>query len=212
MSKFSFDTVKDFDHHISGSIYGYSVLHSLIINISSFFIKSGVTPIDLGCTSGKLLKAVHEAYNCPVIGYDITPAQFIDGLDLRVQDITDPDFVIPETNLIYSVFTLQFIDYAKRIEVLRKVYRSLYKNGAFIFCEKEICANGIIQEVFTFSNYQYKRNVFTPEEILAKEYDLRAMMNSLESKDNIDLLKEAGFTTIEPFFKYLNFKGYLCKK
>lgn len=212
MSKFSFDTVNDFDNHISGSIFGYNVLHSLIINISSFFIKSGVTPVDLGCTSGKLLKAVRDTYACPVIGYDITPAQFIEGLDLRVQDITAPNFEIPETNLIYSVFTLQFIEYSKRLDVMRKVYKALYKNGAFIFCEKEICGNGIIQEVFTFSNYQYKKAVFSSDEILAKEYDLRSIMNSLESKDNIALLKKAGFTTVEPFFQSLNFKGYLCKK
>jgi tRNA (cmo5U34)-methyltransferase len=212
VSKFSFDTVTDFDNHISGSIFGYSVLHSLIINISSFFIKNGTTPVDLGCTSGKLLKAVRDVYGCDVIGYDITPAQFIEGLDLRVQDITSSDFIIPDTNIIYSVFTLQFIDYSKRLDVIKKAYKALYKNGAFIFCEKEICANGIIQEVFTFSNYQYKKSVFTSDEILAKEYDLRSIMNTLESKDNIELLKKAGFSTIEPFFQSLNFKGYLCKK
>jgi hypothetical protein len=37
-------------------------------------------------------------------------------------------------------------------------------------------------------------------------------MNPLESEDNIKLLKESGFKTIEPFFQSLNFKGYLCKK
>lgn len=212
MSKFSFDTVKDFDNHISSSIYGYNVLHSLIINISSFFIKKGVTPVDLGCTSGKLLKSIKETYDCNVIGYDITPAQFIEGIDLRVQDITDPAFEIPETNIIYSVFTLQFIEYSKRLDVLKKVYRSLYKNGCFIFCEKEICSNGIVQEVFTFSNYQYKQTVFSPGEILSKEYDLRSIMNPLETKDNLELLRKAGFTIVEPFFQSLNFKGYLCKK
>jgi tRNA (cmo5U34)-methyltransferase len=212
VSKFSFDTVSDFDNHISGSIFGYSVLHSLIINISSFFLKNGTIAVDLGCTSGKLLKAVRDAYGCPVIGYDITPAQFIEGLDLRVQDITHPDFEIPDTNLIYSVFTLQFIDYAKRIDVLKKIHKSLYKNGCFIFCEKEICSSGTIQEVFTFSNYQYKQAAFTSDEILSKEYDLRRIMNSIESKDNIELLRESGFTIIEPFFQSLNFKGYLCKK
>lgn len=107
---------------------------------------------------------------------------------------------------------MQFIDYSKRLDVIKKVYKALHKNGAFILCEKEICANGIIQEVFTFSNYQYKKSVFTSDEILAKEYDLRSIMNTVESKDNIELLKKAGFSTIEPFFQSLNFKGYLCKK
>lgn len=212
MSNFSFETINDFDKHISSSIMGYDILHSLIVNISSFFIKNNTVPIDLGCTSGKLLSIIEKTYGCKTIGFDITDKQFIKNLDLRKKDITEQDFIIPETNLIYSIFTLQFIDYKKRIDILKKVYNSLYKNGAFIFCEKEICSNGIIQEVFTFSNYQNKRSVFTSDEILNKEVDLRKIMNSLESNENIYLLKKAGFKTIEPFFQSLNFKGYLCKK
>ena len=212
MSNFNFDTVKDFDNHISNSITGYDILHSLIINISSFFIKENTIPIDLGCTSGKLINTIETQYNCKCIGYDITDAQFIKGLDLRKKDISNYDFKIPETNLIFSIFTNKFIDYSKRIDILKKVYNSLYKNGAFIFCEKEICNNGIIQEVFTFSNYQNKRKNFSSDEILNKEVDLRKLMNSLESSENIELLKKAGLKTIEPFFQSLNFKGYLCKK
>lgn len=211
-NKFDFSTIKDFDNHISKSIQGYDVLHNLIINISSFFLKKGTIPIDLGCTSGLLIQALENKYDCKCIGYDITDNNFIKGLDLRVQDMTESNFVIPETNLIFSVFTLQFIDYKYRLDILNKVYKSLYKNGAFIYCEKEICSNGIIQEVFTFSNYSNKLNSFTAEEILKKENDLRNIMNPLESKDNIELLKKAGFKTIEPFFQSLNFKGYICKK
>jgi len=212
INKFDFSTIKDFDNHISNSIQGYDILHSLILNISSFFLKKGVVPVDLGCTSGLLIQALEKKYNCKCIGYDITDNNFIEGLDLRVQDLTDNSFIIPETNLIFSVFTLQFIDYKYRLDILKKVYQSLYKNGAFIYCEKEICSNGVIQEVFTFSNYSNKRNYFTAEEILNKETDLRNIMNPLESKDNIELLKKAGFKTIEPFFQSLNFKGYICKR
>jgi tRNA (cmo5U34)-methyltransferase len=210
--EFDFKTIEDFDNHISMSIQGYDVLHSLIVNISSFFLKEGTTPIDLGCTSGLLLKSLKDKYCVKGIGFDLTDNSFIDGLDLRVQDITDDRLIIPESNLIFSIFTLQFIDYKHRLPILKKVYNSLYKNGAFVFCEKEICSNGIVQEVFTFSNYTNKRNNFSDSEILNKEVDLRKIMNSLESRDNIELLRKAGFKTIEPFFQSLNFKGYLCKK
>lgn len=210
--KFDFSTIKEFDNHISNSIPGYEILHNLIINISSFFLKNGVVPIDLGCTSGLLIESLENKYNCKCIGYDITDNNFIKGLDLRVQDLTDDSFIIPDTNIIYSVFTLQFIDYKYRLDILKKVYNSLYKNGAFIYCEKEICSNGIIQEVFTFSNYTNKLKNFSADEILKKENDLRSIMNPLESKDNIELLKKAGFKNIEPFFQSLNFKGYICKK
>ena len=210
--KFDFNTIKEFDNHINNSIYGYEILHNLIVNISSFFIKKNTIPIDLGCTSGKLISIIQESYKCKCIGYDITDSNFIPDLDLRKQDITDTEFVIPTTNLIFSIFTLQFIDFSKRINLLRKIYDSLDKGGCLIFCEKEICKNGIIQEVFTFSNYQYKQNNFTANEILSKEIDLRSLMNPLQSNDNVILLKKAGFKTIETFFQSLNFKGYICIK
>lgn len=210
--KFSFKTIKDFDNHISDSITGYDLLHSLILNISSFFIKKDTIPIDLGCTSGKLIKKIEDKYRCKCIGFDENDTQFLDNLDLRKEDIGDNNFQIPDTNLIFSIFTLQFIDYKKRATILKKIYNSLYKNGAFIFCEKEICQNGLIQEVFTFSNYQNKLKAFSADEILNKENDLRSIMNSLDTNENMQLLKKAGFKVIEPFFQSLNFKGYICKK
>ena len=209
---FSFDTIGDFDNHISGSIFGYEILHALIVNISSFFIKEGTIPVDLGCTSGRLIKAVQEKYGCKAIGYDITSANFLPDLDLRVQDITSPEFKIPRTNLAYSVFTLQFVGVRERLPLLQKIVDALDKNGAFICCEKEIAPNGIIQEVFTFSNYSTKLRKFTPDEILSKEFDLRKIMNCLEPSDNNKLLYDAGFRIVEPFFQSLNFKGYICVK
>lgn len=212
MNKFSFETINNFDKHISGSILGYEILHNLIVNISSFFIKKNTTPIDLGCTSGMLIEIIEQKYNCKCIGFDITDKQFKKGFDLRLQDITDINFNIPKTNLIFSIFTLQFIELSKRIQVLKNIYNSLEKNGCLIICEKEIAKNGIIQECFTFSNYDYKKNNFTNDEILKKEVDLRNIMNPLQSNDNIELLKKAGFKTIETFFQSLNFKGYICIK
>lgn len=128
---FNFDTINDFDNHISKSILGYDVLHSLIINISSFFIKKNIVPIDLGCTSGKLISAIQKTYNCNCIGYDITDHSFISGIDLRKQDITDVSFKIPKTNLVYLIFTLQFIDYSKRTPILKNIFEALEKKWSF---------------------------------------------------------------------------------
>ena len=214
MNKFSFDTVKDFDNHINNSIKGYDLLDYLILNLCSFFTKEETIVIDLGCTTGRLIDKINKKYNSKCIGYDIIDTQFIKetNCELIKEDITNIDFNLPKSNIILSVFTLQFIDINKRIDVLKKVYNSLTINGAFIFCEKEICNDGVIQESFTFSNYDNKKQSFTAEEILSKEVDLRKLMNNLNSNQNIELLKLAGFNIIEPFFQSLNFKGYICRK
>jgi tRNA (cmo5U34)-methyltransferase len=214
MNKFSFDTVKDFDNHINNSIKGYDLLDYLILNLCSFFTKEETIVIDLGCTTGRLIDKINKKYNSKCIGYDIIDTQFIKetNCELIKEDITNIDFNLPKSNIILSVFTLQFIDINKRLDVLKKVYNSLTINGAFIFCEKEICNDGVIQESFTFSNYDNKKQSFTAEEILSKEVDLRKLMNNLNSNQNLELLKLAGFNIIEPFFQSLNFKGYICRK
>lgn len=213
MDNFSFETIQNFDNHINNSIKGYDLLDYLILNISSFFIKENTTVIDLGCTSGRLLNKINKEYNVDCIGYDIVDSNFIDtNCNLIKEDITKDSFEIKKTNLIISVFTLQFIDISKRLNLLKKVYNSLNVNGAFIFCEKEICSDGVIQEVFTFANYTNKRKNFSEKEILDKEVSLRKIMNSLNTLDNINLLNSAGFKNIESFFQSLNFKGYICRK
>jgi tRNA (cmo5U34)-methyltransferase len=85
-------------------------------------------------------------------------------------------------------------------------------SGVFIFCEKEYTTSANIQEAFTFTNYDNKRKHFTDKEILDKEVKLREIMHPLHSKDNIAMLKKAGFTSVETFFQSMNFKGYICNK
>lgn len=216
MEKFEFGTVSDFDNHISSSIMGYDLLHSLIVNVSSFFIKANTIPVDLGCTTGKLLLKVSEKYSIKGIGFDILDKNFISGvsdlIDLKVADITGDGFEIPKTDLIYCIFTLQFLDINNRLPLLKKCYQSLNTNGALIVCEKEIANDGAIQEVFTFSNYDNKRQKFTDSEILEKEVKLRHTMTNLRCSENVRMFKNAGFKIVEPFFQSLNFKGYILRK
>lgn len=216
MKTFEFSTIKDFDCHISASITGYNLLHRLIVNISSFFIKKNTIPIDLGCTSGKLAIAINEAYEVPVIGFDITGTNFFEArpesVRLEVEDITSKEFSVQETDLIFSIFTLQFLPIPERLPLLAKCVKSLNEGGAMIVCEKEICRDGVTQEVFTFSNYQNKRQVFSEKEILDKEEILRHTMTNLTSAQNEKLFRSAGFKVIEPFFQSLNFKGYILRK
>lgn len=212
--KFSFRTIKDFDNHINNSIKGYDILHDLIINLSSYYIKENslLPVVDLGCTSGKLIKNIKDVFGIEGIGYDLTDNNFLEGLDLRVCDITSKDFVIPECQIVYSVFTFQFIPFEYRLQLMKKVYESLVKGGAFVFCEKEYAETGKFQEIYTFINYNNKQNNFTGDEILKKERDIRTLMMPNTRSENIKLIQNAGFTSMDIFFKSLNFTGYLIQK
>lgn len=213
MSDFSFDTISNFDNHISGSINGYILMDDLILSLCSFWAKDGGRIVDIGCTSGRLIHKIkyqHPAVEC--IGYDLTAHNFIGGgAMLLQQDVTDSLFKIPESNVITSVFTLQFLPYAKRIEVVEKIYKSLTPSGAFFVAEKEISQSGTIQEAFTFANYDYKRGTFTAQDILEKEKSLRQIMDALPDGSNKSILEGAGFKCHQ-FFQSLNFKAWVCIK
>jgi tRNA (cmo5U34)-methyltransferase len=211
---FNFNTIEHFDSHISNSIKGYELLDELIVSISSFWAKDGEFIIDYGCTSGRLINRIQKKYpKCSCIGYDITDHNFIKQslAKLIKTDISKNSFSAPKCNLALSIFTLQFLSHKDRLALINKVYQSLNTNGAFVICEKEICSNGLIQEVFTFSNYDYKRLSFSAEQILNKERDLRAIMNPLVFGENEKILTELGFK-VYPFFQSLNFRGWIALK
>lgn len=51
---------EEFDGHISSSIPGYGDLADLCARLAGRFIQEETTVLDIGCTTGKLLAAVHE--------------------------------------------------------------------------------------------------------------------------------------------------------
>jgi len=212
---FSFDRISKFDEHIKQSISGFPILHDLIVNMASFFLRTQSTVVDLGCSTGLLLKKLKHRYpGVSLIGFDISESiidrSSSDGIDFRVADITETS--IPPADLVLSIFTIQFIAQEKRGALLRKIYDALRPGGAFIISEKAYPSDSRVFEVFEFSNYDYKRAFFTSDEILDKQKVLRQIMKPSHDVNNVKTLKKAGFSTVEKFFQSLNFVGYICIK
>lgn len=212
MNKFDFNTIKDFDNHINTSIKGYDLLHNLIINLSGFFLNDTRTAVDYGCTSGRLINNISDIYKVKGIGYDITDKNFLEGsADLIKEDITSDKFQIDRADIYYLVFTLQFLPINEREKLLNKIYSYMPKSSILIVCEKEISGDGFIQEAFTFTNYDYKKNNYTPEDILKKEEQLRNTMRCMTPDFNKRMFFNHGFTS-HLFFKSLNFSGYILTR
>lgn len=214
---FSFNDIKDFDNHIEVSIPNYIHITDLILNLSTYFINDNSNIYDLGCSTGILLNKLsyhNQSKNNYFIGYDCSDNLLPESNGNKLfinQDITS-DVLFTNTNLILSIFTLQFISIDKRIKLINKIYSNLNKGGAFIFTEKIYLENGFIQDIFNFCHYDIKQSSFTEKEILGKQMKLRRIMKPLTEKENIEILKEAGFKIIEGFFQSLNFKGWVCIK
>jgi tRNA (cmo5U34)-methyltransferase len=209
---FSFETIKNFDEHIAQSIPNYHTLTEAICDLSTYFITEDTQVIDLGCSTGKLLeKLPHRGKKVGIdIADNLLPESHDETFYIR-QDLKALDN-FGKSSLILSIFTLQFIPYENRPNILSNIYESLIEGGAFIWAEKVREEDGELEQAINGAFFDFKRKAFTPEQILNKERDLRPMMKVNSSIRNQILAKNAGFTVGTMFWKFYNFEAWLYVK
>jgi len=99
-----------------------------------------------------------------------------------------------------------------RVKVIQDIYEGLNTGGAFIFAEKTICENAKFQDMLTFNYYDFKRQNFTTEDIMDKEKTLRNMLKPNTWHEIEDMIYEAGFSNIQPFWRNHMFVGAIAMK
>ena len=222
LANFDFATSEEgFDNHISNSIRDYKSLWENVVNMSKYFIENDTNVYDLGCSSGKLIKALHE-YN-----KDNAPNASFYGLDLEqnfIKDFASKDarvnlvcgdisnYSYNRTSFATSIFTLQFTPIETRYDILSRLYDSMNAGAGFVLAEKTISDDAKIQDIMTSMYYEFKNSNFTGDEILEKERKLRYMMKPQTKQFNDDLLSEVGFQRKQVFWTSYNFMAWVCIK
>ena len=216
--EFSFSTIKNFDDHILQSIPNYDLLFFSIYNMFPYFKDESKVIYDIGCSTGKLLQYLRRAgnYKGKMVGLDMAanllPAKREDENIHYIKYDLNKDYIFDNACLIFSVFTLQFLQKDARAKVIKNAYDGLCKGGAMIVAEKVFSETAIMQDIFTFAYYDFKRESFSADQILNKERDLRTILKPYTSFDNQKMLIDAGFSYVEKFYKFFNFEAYLCIK
>ena len=226
MTKFTFAQREEgFDNHIEHSIRGYTNLWNDVLKYSEYFVEDHTNVVDIGCSTGKLLKAMIAqntfAPHANYVGieveedffksYDEDEEQF-SHLCYHRGDVRDFSFL--NCSLVTSIFTLQFIQEKERSSIIKQIYEGLNPGGAFIFAEKTIADCSKIQDIRTFTYYDYKREHFTSDDILNKEKQLRHMMNINTRKELINKCATAGFAfdRIDSFWQNHSFTAFVAIK
>jgi tRNA (cmo5U34)-methyltransferase len=209
---FSFDTIDNFDDHIAQSIPNYHTLTEAICDLSTYFMTEDTQVIDLGCSTGKLLERLpHRGKKVGIdIADNLLPESHDETLYVRKDLRAFNDF--GKSSLILSNFTLQFIPYEDRPNILSVIYESLVEGGAFIWAEKVREESGELEQVIHGAHYDFKRKAFSADEILNKERDLRPIMKVNTSMRNQILAENAGFTVGTMFWKFFNFEAWIYIK
>lgn len=222
--KFTFATREEgFDNHIDGSIRGYGDLWKDIVDISQYFVENETMVVDIGCSTGKMLKSM-------IAQNTFAPRAMYEGIEIEPDfwepynqderdfaqlqyfkgDVLNYDFY--NCSYVTSIFTMQFMPHRDRKEVIERVYSGLLPGGAFVFAEKTMPENVRIHEIRTFTYYDFKRQTFTTDDIMDKEKQLRHMTKPSTRNELMEMCRNAGFAAVDTFWQNHAFTGFIALK
>ena len=222
---FKGNIAKKFSSHISQSVPYYQDGHSLIANLSDFFLKENSICYDIGSSTGTMLNKIasrHKAKKIIYYGIETVPEMIKEAKKIN-KDKAVPKISylnkdvgkikLKKSDLIISYYTIQFISPKNRQSIIDKIYKSLNWGGAFIMFEKIRASDARFQDIYSLMYNDFKlKNGFSEKEIINKSRSLKGVLEPFSNRGNTDLLKRAGFKDIITVFQWLCFKGYLCIK
>ena len=133
-------------------------------------------------------------------------------VDVRKWDIRE-GCPVQRCSVVLSCLTLQFVPMEYRQNVISSIYNSLQREGAFFLVEKVIGNSSVIDDVMVKEYYNIKKdNAYTEEQISDKRKALAGTLVPLTSDWNKSMLRTAGFTKVDTFWRYLNFCGLIAVK
>ena len=227
-TKFEFNSgvAEVFDDMLERSVPLYRECQDLTVN----WCKRLATPdrclYDLGCSTGSLLLLLGESIptisRVPLIGVDNSAAMLskarekLNNFPNSVNFIKanlDASFTFKDSCAIVMNYTLQFIPIENRASLLKKIYESLIPGGGFILNEKVLSENELLCETFVEMHHDFKKgHGYSKMEISKKREALENVLVPLKLSKTMTLVREAGFTTVDIFFKWNNFAGLIALK
>lgn len=223
---FSFATyADDFERHIEQSIRGYGNLRTDCLTFSQYFVEDDTLVLDIGCSTGRFLRQVRDTNQQRVpsaryIGIDIERAfrkqwtrNSANNLKFVVADARRYDGY-RDLSFVTSLFAMQFMPERCRTDLLQRVFDRMIAGGALVIAEKVHANSAKIQDMLTFMYYDFKRESFSENAILAKERALRDKMKLWSEEQIVRTLEAVGFrpSHIQVFWRNHLFLGILAIK
>jgi tRNA (cmo5U34)-methyltransferase len=216
-----------FSDMLARSVPGWGELVRLIGLIGAHLAQPGACIYDLGCslgaTSASLLARLpegSEVEDIRVYAVDRAPAM-LDELRLRLateikQRRLQPicadllDIRIVDASLVVMNLTLQFVDPAQRLPLLRRIRAGLRPGGALILAEKVAVVDddGLLAQLH--ADFKAAHG-YSQLEIARKRTALEQVLIPDSVVEHCARLREAGFERVEPFFQCLNFVGWIAR-
>ncbi|MGK0256343.1 MAG: tRNA (cmo5U34)-methyltransferase [Arcobacteraceae bacterium] len=221
--EFDEDVASVFDDMLSRSVPHYQDMLNLTTSFALKYTTTNSTIYDLGCSTATTLINIAQNSNesLNLIGIDTSNAMLkraqqkskaygID-IDFMEDDIFNIDF--EPSNVIISNYTLQFIRPMQREKLIKKIYDSLEVGSIFIFSEKVITDNKILNKQFIDEYYNFKKTQgYSEFEISQKREALENVLIPYSYEENKKMILDAGFSNFDCVFKWVNFATFIAVK
>lgn len=216
----------NFDTMLKNSIPEYENMRKLTFDLGKNFVDRISGVVDIGASRGEALAPfVNIAKQC----YAVEVSEpMIEVLHNRFKDVENVSVVqkdlrqisaeftpfLPERNcLVLSIFTIQFVPIEYRAKLLRTIYNSLRPGAAFILVEKVLGNTADLDDLMVKEYYAMKnRNGYSYEDIQRKKASLEGVLVPMTDSWNREMLRNAGFSQIDCFYRSLNFCGLIAIK
>lgn len=215
-----------FDDMVSRSVPYYEEMQRMVCELATDFAKPYTALYDIGCSTATTMLTLNQTVDPTVkfIGIDNSEAMIAQAQDkikkagvARDIDLVSADlhheFGIENASVITMLLTLQFVRPLYRERIMKRIYDGLNAQGCLIMIEKLTSEDTTFNRLFIDHYYDFKRrNGYTETEIAKKREALENVLIPYRLDENIELLKWAGFRTIEVFFRWYNFCGIIAVK
>lgn len=222
--QFEFDenVASVFDDMLSRSIPFYNEVIELVCQVVRLNTKESSRVLDLGCsTANTLLHLYHKTSGLNLVGVDNSAAMLERAkkkvaahganIELILADITHVD--LKKNQIILAHYILQFIRPLTRNEFVAKIADALDKDGLFIFSEKVLFEDKTLNKQMIDIYYEFKKSHgYSEFEIAQKREALENVLVPYTVSENLKMIREAGFSSVETLFQYGNFVTFIAKK
>ena len=224
--KFNKQTAAVFDDMVSRSVPFYDEMQRMTTEITADFAVPGTNLYDLGCATATTMLALDRAIDPGVrfVGVDnsedmlakarakLQQAGVKRAYDLVVADLHKGQ-IVENASVVLLLLTLQFVRPLYRDRMVADIVRGMNDRGCLILIEKLTSADTLFNRLYIKYYYDMKRrNGYSDIEIAQKREALENVMIPYRLEENVEMLKGAGFKSVEVFFRWYNFCGIVAVK
>lgn len=177
--------------------------------------------LDLGAGTGLLTEWVMKKY--PKADYmlvdiadgmlDIARERFngFDNVRFKVEDYRN-GISGGKYQAIISSMSIHHLDYNEKRQLYKKIYDSLSDDGVFVNADQVKGEDDESEEIVKRYQLNYIENCSLSREEKDKTYDRIKLDKMDKTSDQINMLREVGFTSVDIYYKLYNYIVFRAKK